>query len=418
MPTIHRSAMRWAVLLGAAIGWACADAPTGTSARVPPASLNAEHYWDAMATTRWNLRATDLLQHTLPTPPNGQAWASRTLTYLSLAQYRAILAATAPADRSRRASISAAVARASVDILTHFYMETPNYSPPSTIPGSLEQQLLADRSASGWPGEGTADVAAGDALGRQVAQDVWNQAQGDGYNQPATLADFAMMLLYRPHGQGFWEPGPGTIIRSLWGVRPFFLEPGDFLLSPAPPDLAGLTEAANDVYTILPVGSAEQLAEQLRIANDWNKGPTNGPFTAGQWNRIADELILSHRRSEIEAARILAYANVAAFDSQIDCFKTKYTWFVARPAQVNTSITPAFSTPNHPSYPSAHSCISSAFGAMLSSAFPSERAMLDALVEEAGVSRIYAGIHYLFDITAGHGIGERAAAKALAGSLE
>jgi hypothetical protein len=418
MLTRHRLNLRWLVLLGAAIGLACADAPTGPAPE-PRAALNAEHYWDALATTRWNLRATDLLQYTIPTPPNGQAWASRTLTYLSLAQYRAILAATAPADRSRRASISAAVARASVDILTHFYMETPNYSPPSTIPGTLEQLLLADRSASGWPGEGNADVAAGDALGRQVAQDVWNQAQDDGYNHPATLFDFAQMLLYRPPG-GFWVPGPGTIIRSLWGVRPFFLEPGDFLLSPAPPVLAGLTEAANDVYTIMTVGSPEQLAEQLRIANDWNKGPTNGPFTAGQWNRIADELILSHRRSEIEAARILAYANVAAFDSQIDCFKTKYTWFVARPAQVNTSITPAFSTPNHPSYPSAHSCISSAFGATLSSSFPDHetQTMLDALVEEAGMSRIYAGIHYLFDITAGHGIGERAAAKALAGSLE
>jgi membrane-associated phospholipid phosphatase len=43
---------------------------------------------------------------------------------------------------------------------------------------------------------------------------------------------------------------------------------------------------------------------------------------------------------------------------------------------------------------------------------------LDAVVEEAGMSRIYAGIHYRFDVEAGQGIGRRAAAKALAGSLE
>jgi hypothetical protein len=55
---------------------------------------------------------------------------------------------------------------------------------------------------------------------------------------------------------------------------------------------------------------------------------------------------------------------------------------------------------------------------VLSNAFPSERAMLDARVEEAGMSRIYAGIHYSFDIEAGQAIGARTAAKALAGALE
>ena len=57
-------------------------------------------------------------------------------------------------------------------------------------------------------------------------------------------------------------------------------------------------------------------------------------------------------------------------------------------------------------------------GAVLSDAFPSERRQLDALVAEAGMSRVYAGIHYHFDVEAGQGIGRRVAAKALAGSLE
>jgi membrane-associated phospholipid phosphatase len=94
---------------------------------------------------------------------------------------------------------------------------------------------------------------------------------------------------------------------------------------------------------------------------------------------------------------------------------------VPRPAQADTRITPAllaFPAPNHPSYPSAHSCISSALRAVLADAFPSERGRLNAMVEEAGLSRIYAGIHYRFDVEAGQGIGQRAAAKAIAGSLE
>ena len=409
MQTRHRGAVRWAVLLAAAMGWGCADAPTGAIERVPPPSFRKEKgekakFWDALATTRWNLRATDLLQQRLPAPPNAQAYASRMLTYLSLAQYRAALAASAPSNRRTHPSVSAAVARASVAVLSDFYATAPG------VAAALEQQLVADRSAPGWPGEKNKDVAAGEALGLAAAEAVLAQSRGDGYRSlPAPTP---------PLGAGYWTPS-GAAIVSLWGARPFFLESQDLLLAPAPP-AAGSPEfqaAVDEVYAVV----SSRTPEQLAIANAWNKVAPNGPFTAGEWNRIADELIRSHRRKEGEAARILAYANAAAFDAQIDCFATKFTYWVPRPAQVDGRITPAllaFPAPNHPSYPSGHSCISSALAAVLAGAFPSERGALDAMVEEAGMSRIYAGIHYRFDVEAGQAIGQRAAAKALAGSLE
>jgi membrane-associated phospholipid phosphatase len=279
--------------------------------------------------------------------------------------------------------------------------------------------LVADRSAAAWPGEANTDAAAGDALGHQVALAVWNQAQADGYTAQQTLTAFAAQQATRPTGAQYWVP-TGAPVRSLWGVRAFFLEPEDMGLSPVPPNLAGLQAGAAAVLTGMTVGTTQQLALQLTIANRWNKLPPNGPFTAGEWNQTADSLIVAHHRTDLEAARILAYANAAGFDSQIDCFTTKYTLWVARPAQVNTTIVPAFTTPNHPSYPSGHSCISSAFGAVLSDAFPNHetRQWLAGQVEEAGMSRIYAGIHYTFDITEGQALGRRAAAKALAGKLE
>jgi len=272
---------------------------------------------------------------------------------------------------------------------------------------------------AGWPGEANTDLALGDQLGRQVAQAVWAQAQADGYNAQATLTAFAALQASRPVGAGYWVPS-GAAVRSLWGVKAFFLEPEDLYLSAPPPNLAALQAGANEVLTITTVGSAEQLAKQLTIANFWNKVPPNGPFTAGEWNQKADSLIVSHHRTELEAARILAYANAAAFDSQIDCFQTKYMYWVARPAQVNATIVTAFATPNHPSYPSGHSCISAAFGTMLSNAFPDNatRGWLEAQIDEAGLSRVYAGIHYMFDIAEGPGVGDRAALKALKGKLE
>ena len=155
----NRAAARWALILGAAIG--CGDAPTETAVVAPRANLQATKFWDATATTRWNLRATDLHQ-TLPPPPNGQAWASRMLTYLSLAQYRAALAATAASTRRTHPSVSAAVARASVTVLREFFAAQLG------VPDALEQQFLDDRSAPGWPGEASRDAAAGDAIGLAV----------------------------------------------------------------------------------------------------------------------------------------------------------------------------------------------------------------------------------------------------------
>jgi membrane-associated phospholipid phosphatase len=277
--------------------------------------------------------------------------------------------------------------------------------------------LVADRNAPSWPGNANTDDALGDVIGHEVALSVWAQAQADGYNASVTLTNFAALQATRPVGPGYWVPN-GAPVRSLWGVRPFFID--QLVVLPPAPNLAGLQAGAAFVLTTTTVGSAAQLAAQLAIANLWNRVPPNGPFTAGEWNQRADSLIVSHHRTEIEAARILAYANVAGFDSQIECFTTKYTYWVARPAQVNNAIVTAFATPNHPSYPSGHSCISSAFGTYLSHAFPDAetRAWLSSKVDEAGWSRIYAGIHYTFDIESGHEVGARAASAALAGKLE
>ncbi len=410
----------------------CADAPTRPAATTT-AHVDVVKFWEALATTRWNLRATDLLQGTVsddlplgvPAPPNGQAWASRMLTYLSLAQYRAALAASVPSASSAPTNmpeiprVSSAVASASFTVLSSFFGARSELSEPvrQQILDFLTRKFDEDARAPGF-------IAAGDRIGRAVGEAVLAQAAQDRY--------LAVPIPPRPTEPGYWVPN-GATVRSLYGVKPFFLEPnafpfvpesesGDFLQALPPPAIGSqeLRDAAAEVYAIVTVLPLELRAAQVEIARKWNKVAPAGPFTAGEWNRVADELIVSQHGTERDAARILAYANVAAFDAQIDCFATKFKYWLPRPSHVDARITPllAFAIPNHPSYPSAHSCISSAFGAVLAHEFPSEREWLDDQVEEAGMSRVYAGIHYLFDIHAGHGVGERAAAKALAGSLE
>ena len=378
---------------------ACADSPARVVQPTTP-SADAVKFWEALASTRWNEQATQLLGQYPPTA-NGQAqaWTSRMLTYLSLAQYRAVLAAEAGKDGSTHPSAQAAVGAASVAVLSAFFPHAAT---------SLEQQLHEDLSAPGRPGAQHDAPASGEAIGRAVGAAVLAQAASDNY--------YVKLPGVPPVGPGYWiaAPAPAPIVRSLDGVRPFFLTSADQLRPPPPPaiDSPEFLAAYAEVRHI----SDTRTPEQTAIAQTW--ATATPPYTTGSENLVADELIVEHHRTEREAARILAYLNAAAFDAQIACWDAKFTYWFIRPSQYDHEITLAVTLPNHPSYPSAHQCITGATMSVLMDAFPSERPRLEQYIETAGLSRIYAGLHYRFDIEAGESIGRQAAALALAGSLE
>jgi membrane-associated phospholipid phosphatase len=392
--TSRTESIRWLhALVAVATLSACTDLPTRPPAPSSSSSpqLSAVKFWDANASTRWNQRVSQLLVQR--PPANGQAAASRILTYLSIAQYRAVLAAEAGKDQSSHPSIAAAVGGASVAVLSGFFQLDVD---------AIEAMLDADLAAPGWPGERHGDAAAGEAIGRSVGAAVLAQAATDNYLVVPTGNP--------PVGPGFWIPN-GPTVRSLHGVRPFFLSSPSQLRAPAPPAVgsAEFLAALAEIRAISDTRTAEQIA--LAVANA-------GPFTAASLNLIANEIIRAHHRTEREAARILAYANAAAFDAQIACWDSKLAYWYIRPSQSDPAITLPIGLPNHPSYPSGHSCITGAIMTVLIDAFPSERDRLEDFITQAGLSRMYGGVHYRFDVEAGRDIGRGAAALALAGSLE
>jgi membrane-associated phospholipid phosphatase len=126
-------------------------------------------------------------------------------------------------------------------------------------------------------------------------------------------------------------------------------------------------------------------------------------------NSVAAEMIVQHHNSEREAARVLSLANMAAFDVLNACFDAKFAYYLIRPSQADPQIHLPIGLPNHPSYPSGHSCITSSYATVLISAFPDERQRLLAMVEEAGLSRMYGGLHYRFDCEVGQELGRNVA---------
>ena len=126
-------------------------------------------------------------------------------------------------------------------------------------------------------------------------------------------------------------------------------------------------------------------------------------------NGVAAEMIVAHHNSEREAARVLALANVSGFDVANACFDAKFAYYLIRPSQVDPLIKLSVALPNHPSYPSGHSCITGAYATVLMSLFPEESATLQAMIEEAGLARMYGGLHYRFDLLAGRELGRKVA---------
>jgi TolB-like protein/Flp pilus assembly protein TadD len=344
----------------------------GEGARDPSTPLSA---------VQWNRKAIELFR------ARGGG-ALRLTAYLSLAQYRSVLAAQ-NAKGSTHPSLAAAVAGASVLVLKQFFPQDA-----AGIDSALEVQRSAWLASNNTR---STDFAAGEAIGRMVGSATLAYAATDNYSLAPPGSP--------PLGAGYWTSSGGPPLRAAFGARPFFLRSGSELRLPPPPSYGSppFRTALAEVRAM----SDGRTADQTAIAEKWH------PFSGVIFNGVATDLLLEHHRSELEATRILAYANTAAFDAILACFDTKFAYWFIRPSQADARIKLAVPLPNHPSYPSAHSCESGAWEGVLDEAFPSDRAMVDAMAKEASMSRVYGGLHYRFDGEGGLTIGRSVARLAL-----
>jgi len=361
--------------------------PDATGPAVVDQDVSAAKFWEAGATVAWNALAVDLARATAVD-------VGRLHLYLGLAQLRAAEAAQATAGP--HPPIAGAIGGASATVLTAFF---------SGSIAQIEAALDAEADAGSWPGAKHQDFAAGEAIGRAAAARVLAYAATDGVGltDPGTP----------PLGDGFWIWTGGPIVRGNLGARPIFLAAANEFRSGPPPAFGSpqFTAALAEVRLIADTRTADQLA----IALFWNVNQSGRSQAA--FMEIARELIVSHHRSDAEAAQIMFLMGAASFDALIGCFEAKYHYWLIRPPQADAGIVTAFPTPPHPSYPSAHSCSSGALAGVLAATFPSEAGRLAAIAEESSLSRLYAGIHYRFDMEAGLALGRAVAVKALGADL-
>ena len=328
----------------------------------------------------WNQTARELIASRAVASPTTQI---RILTYLSVAQYNAIVAAE---NAAGNASPAAAAAGASLAVLEFFF-------PLDST--RLEDKLRAQKISAPWPEQTSKNVVAGEAIGRTIGAQILAYAATDNTNLTTRPAN--------PGGDGYWT-GVNSA-RGFYGSRTFALSSGD-QFRPPPPPAFGSAEF-NAALAEVRAFSDGLTPAQLASAQDW--APRGGAYMNG----VAAEILVNRKSTERDAARLFALANMAAFDVANACFDAKLAYYFIRPSQADPMIKLPIGLPNHPSYPSGHSCFTSAYANVIATVFPEERARLMAMVEDAGLSRMYGGLHYRFDCTVGQELGRQVADQVL-----
>jgi PAP2 superfamily len=212
-----------------------------------------------------------------------------------------------------------------------------------------------------------------------------------------------------PTGAGVWTlsgyPDGATPVAPLFGtLRPWVLESGSSL-RPGPPPAADSQQKLDELEEIKSVSRTFLTNSE---AFYWQSPRSD-------WILLADEKIAQYHldTDPPRASRVDALLNIAMFDATIACWDAKFTYWAARPSQLDADVHPLFQMPVHPSYPAAHGCVSGAQAAVMAAMFPSEAKAFTDLADRAAESRIWAGIHFRSDIVAGLALGRAVAQRVI-----
>lgn len=352
--------------------------------------------------------------------------------YVAIAVYDSVMAIkggyepfAVDVDAPEGASAEAAVAAAARRILVHY------------LPGQAATIVEPAYTASlATIPDGQAETQ-GVMVGTAIADLLIAQRSDDGFRASVTYTPPS------PPIPGVWLPTATTppIGTYLGLMRPFSLDSADQFRPGGPPALTSKKWARdyNEVKAIGSAASTTRTAAQTVAARFWAEAPVQ------QARNSFRRFVGQHELDIAQAARFMAMVSVAYADGLIACFDAKYHYKLWRPITAiragdtdgndATVGDPTWSTllpgtPNHPEYPSAHSCITPASGLVIARflgtpkidfTIPSLTGLGDRhyarasdLAYDVGNARIWGGIHFRTAVEDGITIARKAANHVLA----
>ena len=269
-------------------------------------------------------------------------------------------------------------------------------------------------------------------FGKSVAMAVYNWAETDGYKN-------AGAAYTPPVKDGYWVPTPPAFAAPAspyWGNNRTVVK-GSTTNTGSEAPIAYSTDPNSAFYQMAKNvydASLTLTEDQKAMAMFWRDIP--GVSSPGHWLSILQQVIRKTNTRLDKAAIAYALTGAAINDGLISVWKTKYKYNLVRPITYIRNVmghstwNSYLGTPNHPEYSSAHSVLSAAAAAMMKDIFgnigsftdhtydylgfaPRTYSSITAIAEEAGKSRLYAGIHYQQSIDAGLAEGRKVAANIL-----
>lgn len=260
-------------------------------------------------------------------------------------------------------------------------------------------------------------LARSQAFGRAIADAIYNWSTTDNFS----LSSEGWVLPVFP---GAWVPTPPAFANPVGAFlkdsRPFL----EYSLTATAPPLpfpysedpaSEFYKAAKEVYDI-----GKELTEEQKATADWfndSGGPGIGLPAPYHLLSIITEVLENQKAKLGRAAEVYAKTGIGQKDGPINTFRAKFEFNILRPVTyINQHIDEDWlsyvNNPPYPEYPSGlvgvytppiqvlirefgDIPVSDNANAWKGSA-PRNYPSLTALVEEAAISRIYAGIHYRF----------------------
>lgn len=236
-----------------------------------------------------------------------------------------------------------------------------------------------------------------DPYSSKISEIVFRKIEERFKQEQAHLKDYSLKL-----GSTYWKEEPPYLGQRIGSCKPWLLTSLKDVQVMPPPNFDSL------IWTF---GINQILFDQARLTPTMRKlifywGGQEGP-KSGNWLAIANTYLQEKRLAFPEFLFIRATLAMAYTDALIAAFDAKYTYWVPRPHMRNSEVVQVITCPKHPSYPSAHSVTSAASATILSYFFPNEKEKWQKMVFEAASSRIWGGLHYMYDNEAGLIQGEK-----------
>jgi len=272
-------------------------------------------------------------------------------------------------------------------------------------------------------------------FGKAVADHILAWAAKDKYRETRSLPKYTI-----GEDSASWKPTPPAYMKAVepsWNRLRTFLIDSAQEFKPAPP-FAFSTDKNSTFYKearLVYDTSLVLTPEQKEIANFWDCNPfkmnisghvmygTKKISPNGHWINITQVACKKVHAGFLRSAEAYACLSVVMADAIISCWDEKYRSVVIRPETyinqyIDENWMPVLQTPPFPEYTSGHSIISSSAAVMLTRLFGGNFSFTDSTEsefglaprhfssfqqasEEAAISRMYGGIHYMAAIKSG-----------------